>query len=92
MAAALGAVEQREMHLDLRAFGGSALTAIALPVASGSGIPAIGDWVTCSISGFSNGFDPHTVTAYQSPSSSDARLTPSGVPLTFTPQASSSVG
>jgi hypothetical protein len=28
--------------------------------------------VTCSISGFSNGFDPHTVTAYQSPSSNDA--------------------
>src|SRR5205823_14425448 len=27
VAAALGAVEQRVMHLDLRAFGGSALTA-----------------------------------------------------------------
>src|SRR5215831_7113151 len=32
VAAALGAVEQRVMHLDLRAFGGSALTAdIAVP-------------------------------------------------------------
>jgi len=52
-------------------FGGDAITAIALPTTSGSGTPAINDWVTCSIgSGFSNGFDPHTVTAYQSPNSS----------------------
>jgi hypothetical protein len=29
--------------------------------------------VTCNIgSGFSNGFDPHTVTAYQSPNGGDA--------------------
>jgi hypothetical protein len=29
--------------------------------------------VTCSIgNGFSNGFDPHTVTAYQSPNTGDA--------------------
>ncbi len=54
-------------------FGGDAITAIALPTTSGSGTPAITDWVTCSIgSGFSNGFDPHTVTAYQSPSSGHA--------------------
>ncbi len=53
-------------------FGGDALTAIALPSSSGIGTPAITDWVTCSISGFSNGFDPHTVTAYQSPNSGDA--------------------
>jgi hypothetical protein len=53
-------------------FGGNMLTAIALPTTSGSGIPAITDWVTCSISGFSNGFDPHTVAAYQSPNSGDA--------------------
>jgi hypothetical protein len=53
-------------------FGGNAVTAIALPAASGSGVPAVGDWVTCSISGFVNGGDPHTVTAYQSPNSSDA--------------------
>jgi hypothetical protein len=52
-------------------FGGDAITAIALPAISGSGTPAIKDWVTCSIgSGFSNGLDPHTVTAYQSPNSS----------------------
>lgn len=32
-------------------------------------MPAISDWVTCSIgNSFSNGFDPHTVTAYRSPS------------------------
>lgn len=50
-------------------FGGDALTAIALPTTSGSGLPAISDWVTCTIGGgFSNGFDPHTVTAYLSPS------------------------
>lgn len=54
-------------------FGGDAVTAIALPVASGTGTPAITDWVTCRIgSGFSNGFDPHTVTAYQSPNGGDA--------------------
>jgi hypothetical protein len=50
-------------------FGGDAITAIGLPVASGGGaVPAIGSWMTCSIgNGFSNGLDPHTVTAYQSP-------------------------
>jgi hypothetical protein len=54
-------------------FGGESLTAIKLPTTSGSGTPAISDWVTCNIgSGFSNGFDPHTVTAYQSPNGGDA--------------------
>jgi len=54
-------------------FGGDAITAIALPSTSGIGTPAIGDWVTCNIgSGFSNGFDPHTVTAYQSPNGGHA--------------------
>lgn len=56
-------------------FGGDALTAIALPATSGScAVPDIPDWVTCSITaavascaGFSNGLDPHTVTAYRSP-------------------------
>jgi hypothetical protein len=55
-------------------FGGNAITAIKLPATSGSGTPAIVDWVTCTIGNvgtppapFSNGFDPHTVTAYQSP-------------------------
>lgn len=53
-------------------FGGNALTAIVLPVASGSGIPAISDWVTCGIAGLTNGDNPHTLIAYQSPSSTDA--------------------
>jgi hypothetical protein len=53
-------------------FGGNQITAIALPTTSGSGTPAITDWVSCGISGFSAGFDPHTVTAYQSPNTSDA--------------------
>jgi hypothetical protein len=53
-------------------FGGNTLTAIALPSTSGSGTPAITDWVTCGIAGFSNGNDPHTVTAYKSPASGDA--------------------
>lgn len=54
-------------------FGGDAVTAIQLPTTSGSGTPAISDWVTCSIGGgFSNGLDPHTVTAYESPNSGHA--------------------
>lgn len=54
-------------------FGGAIITAIALPTTSGSGTPAISDWVTCSIpSGFSTGADPHTVTAYQSPNGGHA--------------------
>jgi hypothetical protein len=59
-------------------FGGNAITAIRLPSTSGSGVPAIQDWVTCSIgntpdgNGWNEGLDPHTVTAYQSPNDSDA--------------------
>ncbi len=46
-------------------FGGDAITAIKLPTTH-TPIPAITDWVTCSIGGgFSNGVDPHTVTAYK---------------------------
>lgn len=56
-------------------FGGDAITAIQLPTApdTTATIPAISDWITCSIgSGFSNGLDPHAVTAYQSPNSGHA--------------------
>jgi hypothetical protein len=53
-------------------FGGSDVTAIALPSTSGFGTPAVQDWVTCTIPGFSTGLDPHTVTAYQSPNGGDA--------------------
>ncbi len=53
--------------------GGAAITAMALPTTSGSGIPALSDWVTCNIPGsFSTGFDPHAVTAYQSPNGGHA--------------------
>jgi len=50
-------------------FGGNVITTIQLPAAldTSTATPAIVDWVSCSISGFSNGLDPHTVTAYQSP-------------------------
>jgi hypothetical protein len=62
-------------------FGGNNLTAIALPATSGTGIPAITDWVTCNMGPtpvvggpppFETGNDPHPVTAYQSPTSGDA--------------------
>jgi len=55
-------------------FGGDTLTGILLPATSGGGTtPSITDWVTCSIgNGFSNGFDPHTVTAYKSPANGHA--------------------
>src|SRR5207253_2230979 len=44
-------------------FGGYEITAILLPATSGSGTPAISDWVTCGITeDFQTGFDPHTVT------------------------------
>jgi len=48
-------------------FGGNNITAIKLPATSGSGVPAILDWVTCGLAGFNMGNDPHTLTAYQSP-------------------------
>ena len=51
-------------------FSGDAITAIALPSTSGpgSGTPAMQDWITCNIGhDFANGYDPHTVTAYESP-------------------------
>ena len=53
-------------------FGGSNVTAIALPTTSGSGTPAIVDWVSCSLGAFSTGNDPHTVTAYKSPNGGHA--------------------
>ena len=56
-------------------FGGNAITAFLLPSSSGSGTPAILDWVTCNIpndpsgAAWNEGNDPHTVTAYQDPAS-----------------------
>jgi hypothetical protein len=60
-------------------FGGNQITAFTLPPTSGSGTPAITDWVTCGIDnppannvGWKEGDDPHTVTAYQTPNGGDA--------------------
>ena len=52
-------------------FGGDEITAIAMPPAPG--VVILPDWVSCTIgSGFSNGGDPHTVTAYRSPNNGHA--------------------
>jgi hypothetical protein len=68
-ACGLGVAQGTHTGVVTGEFGGNVITAIALPTASGTGIPAIGDWVSCEISAtFSQGFDPHTVTAFQSPS------------------------
>jgi hypothetical protein len=59
-------------------FGGNMITALALPTTSGSGTPAIPDWVSCAIGPtpdtvpWGEGDDPHTVAAYQSPSTGNA--------------------
>jgi hypothetical protein len=59
-------------------FGGSVEGVILLPSSSGSGTPAVVDWRSFTVpndpSGavWSQGFDPHTVTAYVSPNSSKA--------------------
>jgi hypothetical protein len=54
-------------------FGGDSITAISLPESSGSGTPKLRDYVSCEIgNGFAQGFDPHVVTAYQSPNGGDA--------------------
>jgi hypothetical protein len=59
-------------------FGSDKITALALPTTSGSGTPAIQDWVTCSLGQtpdnhiWDQGDDPHPVSAYQSPTSGDA--------------------
>ena len=59
-------------------FGGSAFGAIQLPSTSGTGTPAVVDYVECNVpndpSGavWSLGEDPHTSTAYTSPNSGDA--------------------
>lgn len=59
-------------------FGGAGVGAILLPSTSGTGTPAVTDWVRADLpllpggAPFSTGFDPHTVTAYVSPTSSKA--------------------
>jgi hypothetical protein len=59
-------------------FGGNLIGAIQLPATSGSGTPSVVDYVACALPDepggavFSQGFDPHTVTAYVSPNSGDS--------------------
>ena len=59
-------------------FGGNIEGVIQLPATSGSGVPAVVDWVSFVVpnlpneSAWSEGFDPHTVTAYVSPNSHKA--------------------
>ncbi len=60
-------------------FGGDLEGVIQLPATSGSGVPAVVDWVAFTVpsppapeEGWSQGFDPHTVTAYVSPNSNKA--------------------
>jgi RHS repeat-associated protein/uncharacterized repeat protein (TIGR01451 family) len=59
-------------------FGGNGIGIIQLPATAGTGTPAILDWVAANIpaeptgSVFFMGADPHTVTAYVSPSSNKA--------------------
>jgi hypothetical protein len=57
-------------------FGGNTFGVIRLPDTSGTGIPAISDWVKCSLPNlpgevvWNTGLDPHTMTAYKSPNGS----------------------
>ncbi len=59
-------------------FGGNVEGVIQLPSTSGTGTPAVSDWVAFTVpndpSGaqWNQGFDPHTVTAYVSPNSKKA--------------------
>lgn len=49
-------------------FGGSSFAVLKLPATSGSGAPVLQDYAyVCGVSGFSAGYDPHTLTAYVSP-------------------------
>jgi hypothetical protein len=53
---------------------GNSITAFKLPKTSGTGIPAITDWVTCNLpnAAFLTGIAPQTVTAYKSPNGGSA--------------------
>jgi hypothetical protein len=59
-------------------FGGNLEGVIQLPATSGTGIPAVVDWVAFVVPNlpgggrWSQGFDPHTVTAYVSPNTHKA--------------------
>ena len=73
-ASGIAVAQGTHMGIVTGEFGGDSITAILLPAVSGGGVtPAIADWLSCRIgNGFSNGFDPHTVTAYRSPATGHA--------------------
>ena len=71
-------------------FGGSPFGAVELPSTSGSGTPAVVDYIECNVpddpSGtpWAMGLDPHTSTAYTSPNTGDAMaLFANSAPPTF---------
>lgn len=77
-ASAVGVAQGTHTGVLAGEFGGNEITALRLPGTSGTGKPAITDWVTCGIgttpdaSPWSEGYDPHTMTAYQSPNGGHA--------------------
>jgi hypothetical protein len=74
------AIAPGSTHLGVVAgeFGGNTVGVIQLPATSGSGTPGVVDYAYATLPptpdgfGFSNGFDPHTTTAYTSPNNGKA--------------------
>lgn len=74
------AVAPGSTHLGVVAgeFGGNLIGIISLPTKSGTGSPVLVDYVVATLpstpdgNAFSNGYDPHTTTAYTSPNSNKA--------------------
>ncbi len=69
-------------------FGGAAFGVVQLPAVSGSGTPSAVDFVAASmpdnpLGPWNMGLDPHTITAYTSPSTGKALLAISNVERTF---------
>ncbi|MDO8434703.1 MAG: hypothetical protein Q7S58_20085, partial [Candidatus Binatus sp.] len=70
-------------------FGGDNVGAIQLPATSGTGTPAVVDYVLLKLpplpggGTFQTGLDPHTVTAYVSPTSNKAFAIVADSPLSF---------
>lgn len=77
-ASAVGVAQGTHTGVLAGEYGGNQITAFKLPATSGRGKPAITDWITCGIgntpdsNAWSEGYDPHTMTAYQTPNGGDA--------------------
>jgi kumamolisin len=73
--AAIAVVSDAHLGVVAGEFGTASFGVIKLPSSSGSGTPAVQDWVAASLPDtpdslpWSMGFDPHTLTAYTSPTS-----------------------